>query len=969
MLRRLLLLWPLLVLMVVYAGSVLLFCTSMLSTSTVMRTVATEPCSGTRATPVDQVVVVLIDAMRPDFVLSQLRPFARTGGRCNADEDHSLAAIWADNRYTGPTLHYMEEALRSHGDAAVAHFLVADAPTTTAQRIKAIATGTMPAFLEAGANFNSEATELDSIVAQMNGSAVLLGDDTWEKLFPNTAARRHWKRAVGIPSFDVADFHTNDDAVLAEVYDVLRSETAEKAAAAAGEETPDSHAKLVVAHFLGIDHVGHRIDSDNPFMRGKILQLDEMLRNVSEVLRERPTAMSTMLLVMGDHGMTNSGDHGGGSAQETDTFLFAQYFPGALQAPRTARHEEQHQRHESPANHTAAAASSWDNLAAARRLVQQRWRDRVDAEFDRLRSCRDASGVPADRLGAAYQVDVTATIAVLLGRPIPYSSFGRVMPEVLALANASIDVAAAERCNLEQLQRYFSESKMKIPRDASWAQPASTASVTQQLADMSYYARRTRTDMHRPGMFVGSTGLLLCAMSLLWSPTIRSYLSRRRSGWMMRWTTLVVVLRLCTVFSNSFVVNEDSELLGLLCSLLLSLCVTQAWTACKGSVTSAPTGRRKVHLLSSMKRLFQVVLRTPRFVFFAVLLLVLRLSVPQLLRYRAHITHTVETDSAVDRFVLAHPILQMERAGVVAAGVLWVVLYPRVVPPMVVAATCVAVAAVYHVPVAHHALPLLCAVAAPLLRIMGRSRKDPSHPSSARPSAWWWCTAASSATSCCAYRYLLLVLWLASLCNGKVATAVVVALYGVALPRLCDALRVAPIFTQAVVLHLAAFVVFFAEGHQCMLNTIDWNASFVGMPFYNMYLGGVLVLSRTFHAFLLVPVALHAAPHVCQVGPKGVSHDAEALLKRDDDAAPQTEKAGRIADSQRDAALDSASPAVVVTALYFYLLVVQSAVSCFNGYIQKTHLMLFPIFCPKLIFDAVIALLTSVVVVVTVAVF
>lgn len=36
--------------------------------------------------------------------------------------------------------------------------------------------------------------------------------------------------------------------------------------------------------------------------------------------------MRTLLFILGDHGMTNSGDHGGNSHQETDTFLFAQYF-------------------------------------------------------------------------------------------------------------------------------------------------------------------------------------------------------------------------------------------------------------------------------------------------------------------------------------------------------------------------------------------------------------------------------------------------------------------------------------------------------------------------------------------------------------------------------------------------------------------------------------------------------------------
>ncbi|CAJ1989108.1 GPI13 / ethanolamine phosphotransferase [Leishmania donovani] len=941
---------PVLLVMALYTGSVLLFTTSMLSTSTVMRTVATEPCSGTKVPPADQVILILIDALRPDFVLSSLRPFARTGGQCTAHED-ALGRQRLDGVYTGPTLHYMEESLRSSRSASVAFFLVADAPTTTAQRIKAIATGTMPAFLEAGSNFNSEAIELDSILRQVNGSAVLLGDDTWEKMFPNTPARRHWKRAVGIPSFDVADFDTNDNAVLAEVYSVLAAETPEAVSRAsfgshAEAEEQEGHARLVVVHFLGIDHVGHRVDSDNPFMNGKILQLDQMLRNVSRTLRERATSMNTMLLVLGDHGMTNSGDHGGGSAQETDTFLFAEYFSGT----------------ESGATHAHPRSSPGAKLARAQALIEQRWRDGVDAEFDRLRSCHARAGVPRDRLGATYQVDVTATVAVLLGRPIPYSNFGRVIPEVMVLANSSADIDAVERCNLRQLQRYFKESEMKVPRDASWTRPG--ISVTQQLADMSLYARRTRTDMSRLGMFLGSTGLLLCAMSLLWSPTIRAHvLPCSGAGWFMRWTALTLLLRLCSVFSNSFVVNEDSEVLGLLSSLLVFLLasrVSESWAQRRLSRAgpSSPddgaklTTAQQSYRLTALDGICRVATILPRETIFLGLLAVgLRLGVPMLLRYRAHITHTVDTESAVDRVLLRLPAgLRFERVGIAFGGVAWSALYPHHVGRTTVVVTCACLALVYHVPVAHHAVPLLCIAAYPL------ACKWTSSSSVLQRRARSRMTSLAVASGHTAYAYLVTVLWLSSLCNERVGTAIVVALYGTSLPSLCCLLRVEPVLTQGVVLHLSAFVAFFAEGHQCMLNTIDWSSSLVGMHGYNMYAGGALVLSRTFHAFLLVPFALRAWPGAVAAAAVAKVNDSHI-----DGAACEEARNGH--SSAATVALSMPAPragvsAAVVITVYTYIMLAQSAISCFNGYIQKTHLMLFPVFCPKLLFDGVIALLT-----------
>ncbi|KAG5477689.1 hypothetical protein LSCM1_04983 [Leishmania martiniquensis] len=950
--------WPALLVMALYTSSVLLFTSSMLSTSTVMRTVATEPCRETLVPPVDQVVLILIDAMRPDFVLSALRPFARTGGQCTVHED-TLGHQRLDNIYTGPTLHYMEDSLRSSRSAAVAFFLVADAPTTTAQRIKAIATGTMPAFLEAGSNFNSDAIEVDSIVGQMNGSAVLLGDDTWEKLFPNTCARRHWKKAVGVLSFDVADFDTNDDAVLAELDGVLAAETPEAVsragASSSGGSYPDEgHARLVVAHFLGIDHIGHRVNSDNSFMRGKVLQLDQMLRNVSRKLRERPTTINTMLLVLGDHGMTNSGDHGGDSAQETDTFLFAEYFPGT----------------EAGAEHAHRLSSPGANLARAQGLIDRRWQDGVDAELDRLRSCHARAGVPLNRLGAAYQVDVTSTIAVLLGQPIPYSNFGRVILEVVALANASADIDAAERCNLRQLQRYFNESGLKVPRNPSWTIPG--VSVTRQLAEMSLYLRRARSHMSRLGMFLGSTGLLLCALSLLWSPTIRAHiLPSSSAGWVMRWTVLTLTLRLCSVFSNSFVVNEDSEVLGLLSSLLVLLLVPRvvAWRAprralrmgrCPGNSAHLPTAQRPAPStrLCGTRRVGTALQRET--LFLALLLLGLRLGVPALLRYRAHVVHTVDTESAVDRALLQLPAgLQLERAGIVVGGAMWSVLYPHHVRRLTVAATCAFLALVYHVPIAHHAAPLLCILAHPI------ASKWVASPSASQRRTHSSQRLLSASPGHGAYAYLVTVLWLSSLCNERVAVAIVVALYGTVLPTLCLLLRVEPVLTQAVVLHLAAFTAFFAEGHQCVLNTIDWSSSFVGMPCYNMYAGGVLVLCRTFHAFLLVPWALRVCTGV-NAGPAHASlGDAAAMVRKHDNSmdGASGEGASERRTSASAVAVVPPGPRVVASAtvtgiLYAYILLTQSVISCFNGYIQKTHLMLFPIFCPKLLFDSIIALLT-----------
>jgi len=77
-------------------------------------------------------------------------------------------------------------------------------------QIKAITTGSLPTFVEAGSNFNSDEIREDNLISQLmkNGKKVVFtGDDTWDGLFPN-----HFHRSYFYPSLDVADLDTVDRA-------------------------------------------------------------------------------------------------------------------------------------------------------------------------------------------------------------------------------------------------------------------------------------------------------------------------------------------------------------------------------------------------------------------------------------------------------------------------------------------------------------------------------------------------------------------------------------------------------------------------------------------------------------------------------------------------------------------------------------------------------------------------------------
>lgn len=75
---------------------------------------------------------------------------------------------------------------------------------------------------------------------------------------------------------------------------------------------------ILIAHFLGVDHCGHKYGPTHREMARKLTEMNEVIKKLSETIDD-----DTMLLIFGDHGMTASGDHGGDSTDETEALLFA----------------------------------------------------------------------------------------------------------------------------------------------------------------------------------------------------------------------------------------------------------------------------------------------------------------------------------------------------------------------------------------------------------------------------------------------------------------------------------------------------------------------------------------------------------------------------------------------------------------------------------------------------------------------
>lgn len=143
---------------------------------------------------------------------------------------------------------------------------MADPPTTTLQRLKGLTTGSLPTFVDAGSNFASSEITEDNFVDQLikQGKFVkFLGDDTWESLFPN-----RFYKSFSFPSFNVKDLHMVDDGILKSLYSEIRRRDWD----------------VVIAHFLGVDHCGHRYGPNHPAMADKLSQMDHVIRSVCVIV-------------------------------------------------------------------------------------------------------------------------------------------------------------------------------------------------------------------------------------------------------------------------------------------------------------------------------------------------------------------------------------------------------------------------------------------------------------------------------------------------------------------------------------------------------------------------------------------------------------------------------------------------------------------------------------------------------------
>lgn len=311
-----------------------------------------------------RVLLFVVDALRADFVTPAAFPF-------------------------------LHELLQRNATQSALLTVRADPPTTTSQRLKALTTGTLPVFLDVSGNFACDAVREDSWVAQLatqgGRPSVMVGDDTWTRLYPRLFSP--W--SAPLDSFNTRDLDSVDDGVEARLLPFMRR--------------PEGWG-LLVAHFLGVDHIGHTHSARHPLMAERLRRMDGLLEQAVRALPD-----DALLLLMGDHGMTDDGNHGGATRDETDAALFAySKHAGSFSDP---------------------GIEKWDE--GAERFVPQ---------------VMGATTLPPPRIVA--QVDLVPTISLLLGLPMPFSNLGAPIPELLRTLSLK-ELLAALHANCHQVVEYL----------------------------------------------------------------------------------------------------------------------------------------------------------------------------------------------------------------------------------------------------------------------------------------------------------------------------------------------------------------------------------------------------------------------------------------------------------------------------------------------------------------------------------
>ncbi|KAF2883547.1 hypothetical protein ILUMI_22611 [Ignelater luminosus] len=212
---------------------------------------------------ISRIILIIIDALRLDFINEENVPFI----------------------------------VSSYRNKGCMFTVNVQSPTVTLPRIKALTTGAIPQFVDVIFNLASTEALKDSFLhkaSEARKKIVFYGDDTWIKLYPNIFMRHE-----GVSSFYVNDYTEVD-------HNVTRNLI---------KELYNKDWDIMLLHYLGLDHIGHVYGPYSNLIQPKLKEMDGIIKKIFNSLNMQDD--KTLIIITGDHGMKDSGGHGGSTFSET----------------------------------------------------------------------------------------------------------------------------------------------------------------------------------------------------------------------------------------------------------------------------------------------------------------------------------------------------------------------------------------------------------------------------------------------------------------------------------------------------------------------------------------------------------------------------------------------------------------------------------------------------------------------------
>lgn len=359
--------------------------------------------------PYEKIVVLLLDALRFDFILFD--PEYEKQQKENKTEN--------ETKYFLNNMPKIHNLLKKEKRNSLLFRLDAEPPTVTTSRLKAILVGTFSSFLDINENFSPSSEVQDQLIEQLslnNTTITAIGDDTIKYLTHGISKEYLYH------SFDIFDFFSVDNQCR------LRFR----------ENFPLDDWGILYVHMLGIDHVGHIEGPNTKVMQDMIRSFDDFVEETIEHIRKDTRKGNTLLFVFGDHGQLDSGDHGGSSEDEVESgMLIYSLLPMISIDPEIQEDNVMLYDKNVPESIRKKANSDYTNNSSGYKKYHSLLNGMKGNAFDYT-------------VKVTRQMNLLSTWALLKGFSIPFSNIGSVMMDLLPHAYIPVSKNLKKITNQDQ---------------------------------------------------------------------------------------------------------------------------------------------------------------------------------------------------------------------------------------------------------------------------------------------------------------------------------------------------------------------------------------------------------------------------------------------------------------------------------------------------------------------------------------